>query len=360
MRAAPPHIAYTDGIVEILDQTRLPAEMIVVKLRSVQRVIDAIRGLKVRGAPAIGIVGAYGMCIAARAAGGVARNADDFFKVLDDAGRAIASARPTAVNLSWAIEKMKRHGRELSATGQGVMQLVAALEDMARSIHADDVATCRAIGDAGASLLPSGAVVYTHCNTGTLATGGYGTALGVVRSAWQAGFLKHVFVGETRPMLQGARLTAWELARDGIPFTLVTDSMAASLMRRGEISAVVVGADRIARNGDVANKIGTYGLALSASAHELPFYVAAPNSSIDAAIASGSEIIIEERDGLEVLECAGVRIAPAEAQAANPAFDVTPAALISAIITETGVLRPPFEAAIVAAVAGGGAANAIA
>jgi methylthioribose-1-phosphate isomerase len=359
MRPAPPHIAYADGIIEILDQTRLPSEMVVVKLRSVQRVIDAIRGLKVRGAPAIGIVGAYGMCIAARAAGGVARNADDFFKVLDDAGRAIGAARPTAVNLTWAIEKMKRHGREVSATGQGVVQLVAALEEMARSIHADDAATCRAIGDAGASLLPTGAVVYTHCNTGTLATGGYGTALGVVRSAWNAGFLKHVFVGETRPMLQGARLTAWELVRDGIPFSLVTDSMAAALMRRGEISAVVVGADRIARNGDVANKIGTYGLALSASAHELPFYVAAPISSIDVGIASGSDIFIEERDGIEVLEFAGVRIAPAEARAANPAFDVTPAALISAIVTEMGVLRPPFEPAIIAASAGGSATSAL-
>ncbi len=360
MRAAPPHIAYADGVIQILDQTRLPSELVIVKLRSVQRVIEAIRELKVRGAPAIGIVGAYGMSIAARAAGGVARNADDFFKVLDDAGRAIAAARPTAVNLSWAVEKMKRHARELSATGEGVVQLVAALEDLARRIHEEDAATCRAIGDAGATLLPAGAVVFTHCNTGTLATGGYGTALGVVRSAWHGDTLKHVFVGETRPQLQGARLTAWELERDGIPFTIVTDSMAAPLMRRGEITAVVVGADRIARNGDFANKIGTYGLAVIASAHNIPFYVAAPNSTIDLAIASGDEIVIEQRDPIEVLEFGGVRTAPAQAHAANPAFDVTPANLVSAIVTEAGVLRPPFAASIAAAVAGSGATGALA
>lgn len=359
MRTAPPHIAYKDGIVEILDQTRLPSEIVVAKLRSVQRVIDAIRALKVRGAPAIGIVGAYGMCIAARAAAGVARKPEDFFKVLDDAGTAIAASRPTAVNLSWAIEKMKQHARELSASGQGVVQLVAALEDLARKIHEDDAATCRAIGDAGAALLPAGAVVYTHCNTGTLATGGYGTALGIVRSAWRMGTLKSVFVGETRPLLQGARLTAWELTRDEIPFKLVTDSMAASLMRNGEVSAVIVGADRIARNGDFANKIGTYALAVAASAHDVPFYVAAPNSTIDLSISGGSEIVIEQRDEIEVLEFNGVRSAPPEAHAANPAFDVTPAKLASAIITESGVLRPPFERTIAAA-AGGSAASAIA
>ncbi|HKW44214.1 MAG TPA: S-methyl-5-thioribose-1-phosphate isomerase [Candidatus Eremiobacteraceae bacterium] len=348
MRVVPPHIEFVDGILLIIDQTRLPEETVVIKLRSVPKVIEAIRALRIRGAPAIGIAGAYGMCIGAKAASGVARHAADFFKVLEDAGAALSSARPTAVNLSWAIEKMKRHARERSDAGEGLVQVVASMEAFAREIHADDVATCRAIGDAGAALLAPDSIVLTHCNTGTLATGGYGTALGVIRSAWRLGTLKNVLVGETRPLLQGARLTAWELGRDGIPYSLITDSMAAHFLRRGEVSAVLVGADRIARNGDFANKIGTYGLAVLASAHSVPLYVAAPQSSFDRAIARGDEIVIEQRDPAEVFEFGGVNVAPADARALNPAFDVTPAHLVSAFVTESGVLRPPFEQSIAA------------
>jgi methylthioribose-1-phosphate isomerase len=346
MRVAPPHIEFVDGILQIIDQTRLPGETLVIKLRSVPKVIEAIRALRIRGAPAIGIAGAYGMCIGAKAASGVARHAVDFFKVLDDAGAALSSARPTAVNLSWAVDKMIRHAHERSDAGEGLVQVVASMEVLARAIHADDIEMCRAIGDNGAALLPSGAVVLTHCNTGTLATGGYGTALGIVRSAWRTGVLKNVLVGETRPLLQGARLTAWELGRDEIPYRLITDSMAAYYLKRGEVSAVLVGADRIAANGDFANKIGTYGLAVLANAHAVPFYVAAPHSSFDRSLASGDEIVVEQRDPAEVLELGGVRISPADARALNPAFDVTPGHLVSAFVTESGVLRPPYADSI--------------
>jgi methylthioribose-1-phosphate isomerase len=342
VRVAPPHIEFVDGILQIIDQTLLPEATVVIKLRSVQKVIEAIRAMRIRGAPAIGIAGAYGMCIGAKAASGVARHAADFFKVLDDAGAALSGARPTAVNLSWAIAKMIQHAHERSAAGVGLVQVVSSMEALARAMHADDIATCQAIGDAGAALLAKDSVVLTHCNTGTLATGGYGTALGVVRSAWRMGLLKNVLVGETRPLLQGARLTAWELGRDEIPHTLITDSMAAHFMRIGEVSAVVVGADRIVANGDFANKIGTYGLAVLASAHAVPFYVAAPHSTFDLSIATGDEIVIEQRDPSEVLAFGGTRVTPAGARALNPAFDVTPGHLVSAFVTESGVLRPPF------------------
>jgi methylthioribose-1-phosphate isomerase len=348
VRVAPPHIEFVDGVLQIIDQTRLPEETVVIKLRSVPKVIEAIRALRIRGAPAIGIAGAYGMCIGAKAASGVARHAADFFKVLDDAGAAISGARPTAVNLSWAVAKMTQHAHERSEAGEGLVQVVSSMEVLARAIHADDIATCQAIGDSGAALLPEHSVVLTHCNTGTLATGGYGTALGIVRSAWRMGLLKNVLVGETRPLLQGARLTAWELGRDEIPHTLITDSMAAHFMRLGEVSAVVVGADRIAANGDFANKIGTYGLAVLASAHAVPLYVAAPHSTFDHSMATGDEIVIEQRDPAEVLAFGGVRVSPAGARALNPAFDVTPGHLVSAFVTELGVLRPPFATSIAA------------
>jgi methylthioribose-1-phosphate isomerase len=346
VRVAPPHIEFVDGVLQIIDQTRLPDEAVVIKLRSVQKVIEAIRALRIRGAPAIGIAGAYGMCIGAKAASGVARHAADFFKVLDDAGAALSGARPTAVNLSWAVAKMTQHAHARSEAGEGLVQVVSSMEELARAIHADDIATCQAIGDAGATLLPEDSIVLTHCNTGTLATGGYGTALGVVRSAWRTGRLKNVLVGETRPLLQGARLTAWELGRDEIPHALITDSMAAHFMKRGEVTAVVVGADRIAANGDFANKIGTYGLAVLASAHAVPFYVAAPHSTFDHSIATGDEIVIEQRDPAEVLAFGGMRVSPAGARALNPAFDVTPGHLVSAFVTELGVLRPPFTTPI--------------
>ena len=346
MRVVPPHIEFVDGVLQIIDQTKLPGETLVIKLRSVPKVIEAIRALRVRGAPAIGIAGAYGMCIGAKAASGVARHAADFFKVLDDAGAALSASRPTAVNLSWAVAKMIRHAPERSDAGEGLVQVVASMEAFARALHAEDVEMCRAIGDNGAALLSSGAVVLTHCNTGTLATGGYGTALGVVRSAWRMGVLKNVLVGETRPMLQGARLTAWELGRDEIPYQVITDSMAAYFLKRGDVTAVIVGADRIAANGDFANKIGTYGLAVLANAHSVPFYVAAPHSSFDRGLASGDEIVVEQRDAAEVLELSGVRTAPADARALNPAFDVTPGHLVSAFVTESGVLRAPFADSI--------------
>ncbi|HEY5093724.1 MAG TPA: S-methyl-5-thioribose-1-phosphate isomerase [Candidatus Eremiobacteraceae bacterium] len=346
MRVAPPHIEYVGGILQIIDQTLLPGETVVIKLRTVPKLIEAIRALRIRGAPAIGIAGAYGMCIGAKAASGVARNADDFFKALDEAGAALSAARPTAVNLSWAVAKIVQHARERSDAGESLIRVVTSMEEFARAIHADDIATCRLIGDAGAALLSSGSVVLTHCNTGTLATGGYGTALGIVRSAWRMGVLKNVLVGETRPLLQGARLTVWELGRDGIPYTLITDSMAAHFMQRGEVNAVVVGADRIARNGDFANKIGTYGLAVLANAHSIPLYVAAPRSTFDSAIASGDEINLEQRNPIEVLEFAGVRVAPAGASAFNPAFDVTPGKLVTAFVMESGVLRPPYAQSI--------------
>lgn len=344
----PAHIAYDSGVLRIIDQSKLPEALELLELRTPNDVTQAIAAMKVRGAPAIGIAGAYGMAIAALIAAAAATDSNQFLQQIAGAAERLASARPTAVNLSWAVTEMLNEAKRRINGGESPVQAALALQIAARALHEDDVATCRRIGDAGAALLPAGVNVLTHCNTGDFATGGYGTALGIVRSAWRAGKIGSVFVGETRPLLQGARLTTYELAADGIPYTLITDSAAAHFLARGEIGAVLVGADRIARNGDVANKIGTYALAILARAHRVPFIVAAPRSSFDPSIENGAAINIEERDPREVLEVGGVRVAPEGARAANPAFDVTPASHIEAIVTEFGVLRQPYEDSIAA------------
>ena len=338
----PAHIVYENGVLRLLDQTKLPGTVEFVELRDWQAVARAISAMIVRGAPAIGITGAYGLALAVRAS---ARQ-PDFIPALDNAAAGLSAARPTAVNLAWAVGKVRDRVASLAATGASAAELVAAAEQVAKAIHDDDIDRCRRIGSFGAPLLPSGKDVMTHCNTGSLATGGYGTALGIIRSAWREGRIRGVLATETRPLLQGARLTAWELLSDGIPHTLITDSMAAHFMKTGNVGAVIVGADRIARNGDTANKIGTYGLAVLARDHGIPFIVAAPLSTFDPRAASGDDIPIEQRDPREVTSFAGVAVAPAGSSAANPAFDVTPSEYITAIVTERGALAAPFEQSI--------------
>ncbi len=312
---------WEDGVLHLLDQLRLPGEEVWVACRSEDEVADAIQRMVVRGAPAIGCAAAYGVALAARRGAPV-----------DRAIELLAATRPTAVNLFWALDEMRRAGGD-----------PAALEARAIAIHVEDIAMCRAIGRHGAALIPDGATVLTHCNAGALATGGYGTALGVVRGAREAGKRLRVLADETRPFLQGARLTAWELMKSGIDVTVIPDAAAAFLMSRGEVSCVVVGADRIAANGDVANKIGTYALALAASRHRVPFYVAAPSSTLDPHTPTGADIPIEERAGDELLRIGTTALAPAGAAARYPAFDITPAELVTAIITERGVARPPYD-----------------
>jgi methylthioribose-1-phosphate isomerase len=316
--------------VRLLDQRLLPGEERWLALGEVDEVVDAIRTLAVRGAPAIGVAAGYALACAAR------RGADA--AALRAAAERLVGARPTAVNLAWAVRRMA------ASFERGAAVLLAE----AHAIRDEDEAACRRIGALGAELLPAAARILTHCNAGALATAGYGTALGVVRSAFEQGKGQMVFADETRPFLQGARLTAWELQRDGIPVTLLTDGMAGWLMKQGEIGCAVVGADRIAANGDVANKIGTYALAVLARHHGLPFYVAAPWSTVDLATARGDDIPIEERPSDEVVMMAGVRIAPVGVTARYPAFDVTPAALVTAIITERGVVRAPHAAGLAA------------
>jgi methylthioribose-1-phosphate isomerase len=318
-----------DGAMILLDQRQLPRAEEYLRLTRVEEVARAIETLAVRGAPAIGITAAYGVVLAA--AGG---------EDVDAAMARLRRTRPTAVNLGWALDRMARVAR----------RDVAALAAEARAIHREDVAACRAMGRIGAERVPDGATVLTHCNAGALATGGYGTALGVVRAAREQGKRVRVVACETRPVLQGARLTAWELGEDGFDVTLVTDSMVAQLMRRRGVDLVVVGADRIARSGDVANKIGTYGVACLARMHDIPFYVAAPFSTVDLACADGDAIPIERRDEREILYFADVAVAPqrSNVHADNPAFDVTPARLVRAIFTERGEVSPPGEAALTA------------
>jgi len=316
----PPTIEWRDGCVRIIDQRRLPRELVFLDLRTVDELCDAIRTLAVRGAPALGVAGAMGVALAS--ATGVS---------LDAAAEALIATRPTAVNLAWGV-----------ARARAAADPVAEAERLA----ADDVARNRRLGQYGAPLVPPGGRVYTHCNAGALACVGYGTALGVVRAAHETGRQPAVWVGETRPALQGARLTAWELDRLGIPATLVADVMAGSLMAAGEVDCVVVGADRIAANGDVANKVGTYGLAVLARHHGVPFYVAAPTSTVDLDCPTGADIPIERRTGDEVTTVGHERIAPAGMAAENRAFDVTPAALVTAIVTEGGVARPPYGPAL--------------
>jgi methylthioribose-1-phosphate isomerase len=329
-----------DGRVRLIDQTRLPHEESYLETSDYRDLAQAIRQMKVRGAPLIGITAAYALALASRQA--LADGEEAFLSRLREAAAELRATRPTAVNLSWALDRMLR----VAEGATSPREAMKAMEREARRIHEEDIAANRRIGANGSSLLKSGASILTHCNTGSLATGGYGTALGVARAAWQQGSLERVYVTETRPLLQGARLTAWELQREGIPFTLVVDSAAGSLLRRGRVQAVVVGADRIAANGDVANKIGTYALAVLARQNGVPFYVAAPTSTIDLNTPGGDEIPIEERSPDEVTTLAGAATTAAGATVANPAFDVTPAEFVSAIITENGVARPPYQASL--------------
>ena len=324
--------------VLLIDQTQIPQAFQVVEITNSSDMADAIRTMIVRGAPAIGVAAAFGIYLGAREI--QTDDREHFLNELETIAQRLRATRPTAVNLFWAIDRMLTAAQQVPGSVEDLRQV---LLQTAQAIRQDDLATCEAIGDHGLAVLPSTPHplrLLTHCNAGALATAGYGTALGVVRSAWRAGRLGRVFADETRPRLQGAKLTAWECVQEGIPVTLITDNMAAHCMQQGMIDAVVVGADRIAANGDTANKIGTYSLALVAKAHQIPFFVAAPRSTIDLAMADGREIPIEERDPIEVYQVGETRLCPAGVEFYNPAFDVTPADLITAIITEQGAFAP--------------------
>ncbi len=329
-------VTWYQGAVRLIDQTLLPSEVRYIDCKDVESVAEAIESLRVRGAPAIGITAAYGVALAARLIS--ANTYEDFYNALMKDCIRLTATRPTAVNLFWAIERMKQ--KAASLRDEPLSVICDALLAEADAILREDIAMNYKIGAFGADLIPPGAGVLTHCNAGGLATGGYGTALGVIRSAWDKHHNLTVFADETRPVLQGARLTAWELHQDNIPVTLITDNMSGYFMKQGKIQACVVGSDRIASNGDVANKIGTYGVAILAKAHGIPFYVAAPSSTIDFDIHSGDEIPIESRDASEVHIIGGKEIAPKGIQIANPAFDVTPAELVTRIITEKGAFLP--------------------
>lgn len=329
------------GAVEMLDQRKLPREEVYVTLRSVEEVARAIETMVVRGAPAIGCAAALGMALAATTSS--ARDADALRADVEAASARLAKTRPTAVNLFWGLGRMREEFEQAIAVHRGDVESVRQrLVEAAQAIVVADVATCRAIGRAGLEVMPENARLLTHCNAGALATAGYGTALGVVRAAFEAGRLQHVVADETRPFLQGARLTAWELHKDGIPVTVIADVMAGHLMKRGEIDVVVVGADRIAANGDAANKIGTYTVAVLAARHGIPFYVAAPLSTVDLDTATGDAIPIEERGRTEVAQVGDTQILPDGVPVRHPAFDVTPHDLIAGIITEMGVAKAPY------------------
>lgn len=332
-----PTVEWKDGAVRLLDQSRLPGAVEFLDCRDYREVADAIRTLKVRGAPAIGVTAALGIALGAQSVNGTEYRT--FALAVLAICDALAATRPTAVNLFWAIERMKRALDSLQS--QPISSIKQNLIKEAQAILEEDIGLCRAMGRHGAELIKDGQTVLTHCNAGALATAGYGTALGVIRAAWEQGKKIHVIADETRPVLQGARLTAWELMQDRIPVTLITDNMAGSLMRQGKIHLCVVGADRIAANGDVANKIGTYSVAVLAKAHNIPFYVAAPYSTIDLKTLSGADIPIEQRNPSEVTTIHGSHpVAPDGVAVYNPAFDVTPAALITGIITERGIFKP--------------------
>ncbi len=333
-----------DAGLVLLDQRLLPREEISLTLTSAPDVVEAIRTMVVRGAPAIGLTAAYGLVLEARSRREQTPSA--FMERVREAATALEAARPTAVNLSWAVRRVMRRAEGEFEAGATTGELIEHIESEARAIHEEDVAANRAMGRLGAAFVPDGACVLTHCNAGALATAGYGTALGVVRAAVEEGKSITVLADETRPFLQGARLTAWELHRDGIPVTVITDGMAGALMAKGEVDLVVVGADRIAVSGDVANKIGTYTVAVLARRHGIPFYVAAPTSTIDPECPSGDRIPIEDRDPSEVTHFQGSAVTPEGVTVRNPAFDVTPAELVTAIITEKAVLRAPYERAI--------------
>jgi methylthioribose-1-phosphate isomerase len=328
-------VEYLDNKLKIIDQTKLPGKLVFAELRDYTGVVAAIKVLKVRGAPAIGVAAAYGIALGAQRI--KADNKAKFLNELDKILRAFAAARPTAVNLFRAIDRMKK-----AATAADITTVKQALIDEAKAIHAEEEAATERLSRLGAELIKDGFTVLTHCNTGQLATAGYGTASGIIRAAKEQGKKIEVIVTETRPLLQGARLTAWELMQENIPVTLITDSMAGYFLSRGKVNCVIVGADRIAANGDTANKIGTYTLAVLAKENGIPFYVAAPTSTIDPSLSSGDEIPIEERNPEEVTHIGGIRLAPKGVKAANPAFDITPHQYITAIITEKGVIKRPY------------------
>ena len=335
-------IEWRDNAVVMIDQTLLPGDEIYNTYTDFKAVAEAIRGMIIRGAPAIGVAAAMGIALWARAI--VADTHESFFRQLENVCDVMARTRPTAVNLFWGIERMKRVAE--ANRDKKLDQIREILKDEAIRIEAEDLTICRNIGKWGANLIPEGATVLTHCNAGGLATAGYGTALGVIRAAHEAGKNIRVFADETRPWLQGARLTAWELMKDGIPVTLISDNMAGFFMNRGEITCCVVGADRIAANGDTANKIGTYSVAVLARENNIPFYVAAPVSTLDLTLSDGSKIPIEERPASEVTHIKGIAIAPEGVSVRNPSFDVTPARYITAIITENGIVKDDYRAGL--------------
>jgi methylthioribose-1-phosphate isomerase len=336
-----PTIAREADAVVMIDQRKLPAEEVYVRCETAAEVARAIKTMVIRGAPAIGVAAAMGIALGMRTskATGTQKFAAEFYKICE----LMAATRPTAVNLFWAIDRMKRAFAAAAEAGESVDQIKDRLDREAQLIHDEDVASCRAMGAFGAAVVPAEARILTHCNAGALATAGYGTALGVIRGAVEQGKQVTVYADETRPFLQGARLTAWELVRDGIPTTVITDNMAGALMHQGRVNFVVVGADRIAANGDTANKIGTYSVAILAREHQIPFYVAAPLSTIDLNTPDGQHIPIEERQAKEVTHLRGTQLTPEGATVWNPAFDVTPSHLIAGIITERGIFRPPYS-----------------
>jgi len=328
-------LEWLDGKLRILDQSRLPGEQIFADLDNYRDVVLAIKEMRIRGAPAIGVTAAYGIALGASSI--KTANKDEFLAQLNQVVQAFTASRPTAANLFQAIDRMKKAARE-----GGVTELKNSLVNEAKRIHQEEITATKQLSQLGAELIKDGFTLLTHCNAGPLATAGYGTALGVIKAAKDQGKRVSVFATETRPLLQGARLTTWELRQEGIPVTLITDSMAGYFMQQRKIDCVIVGADRIAANGDVANKIGTYTLAVLAKESEIPFYVAAPTSTIDLSLSSGDKIPIEERSPEEVTHIHGVPIAPEGTKAANPAFDVTPHSYITAIITEKGIIREPY------------------
>ena len=343
-----PTIEWKDNAVVMIDQRKLPSAEIYVTCKTAADVAKAIKTMVIRGAPAIGVAAAMGIALGMRrsTATGTKQFTTEFQKTCE----LMAATRPTAVNLFWAIERMKHAFAEAAQGGCSVDEIKRRLEAEALRIHDEDVESCRAMGAHGAALVPQEARILTHCNAGALATAGYGTALGVIRAAAEQGKKVAVLADETRPFLQGARLTAWELVKDGIDTTVITDNMAGAMMRMGHVDLVVVGADRIAANGDVANKIGTYAVAVLAKEHGIPFYVAAPISTVDLATSDGSKIPIEERNDKEVTHVGASRLTPEGARIRNPAFDVTPSKYVTAIITERGIARPPYAESLVALV----------
>ena len=332
-------LEWTDKGVRFIDQTKLPTEETYVTCTTHEQVADVIRTMVVRGAPAIGVAAAMGIALGAK--NSKAANVGEFKREFDQICDVIGKTRPTAVNLFWAIRRMQKKFDILHTLS--VAEIKQALIEESQRIHAEDIAANQAMGHHGATLMPDKGGVLTHCNAGALATAGYGTALGVIRAAVEQGKKIHVYADETRPFLQGSRLTAWELMKDGIPTTVISDNMAGAMMKQGKIGAIVVGADRVAANGDVANKIGTYTIAILAKEHGIPFYVAAPISTVDLATLDGSKIPIEQRNAREVTHIAGRQMVPNGVSIENPAFDVTPAKYVTAIITERGIARAPYE-----------------